>query len=562
MADGYNLGQADTLSPDMFAQQQALNRQQQMAQMLMQQGIQQPQGQMVSGRYVAPSFFQYLNPVAQMVTGAYLGKKGDEQATKLAQQIRELNASESADILGALRGTPAVEAIPEKITELAGPYGQGVGAEGQDISQPIAYEAGVAGKAAVPGSKEAAYARALRGYSPAAKGMAAVLEKQLIQQPDWKETSINQNGQIIKGLYDANQGDVMSTFRPFNSSVDVPLAAAQYRGEVPANAPTGAPMGGSNFVNQAQNAGLPIISGVRTPLQQAELRHHKDPVTGQWMTKEGRPVAENSAHLAGNAIDLNPKVPLNPQQQAWLNQNAYQPNPTKDSNHWELKPGASGQMPAATAFATTKYDLEVPKQFSNPKERDEWFSKSREPLTGEPLKMVTGAENTVKALRDFNQGIQGFNREDLGKPDKSAEMAGLAKNAILALKDAKGLGVLNKEDLPQLEAILRNPADWKNILNSKELFQKLADRQIEFAGNVIATNYKNSYKQMPESTKIALTKIDAEVAERKKLETQKVLDKPLMYQSPEAVDLAGKSGRIKEGQLIIIGNQKFRYKKD
>ena len=43
-----------TLTPDQMLEQQKILRQQKMAEMLMQQGMQQPQGQMVSGRYVAP----------------------------------------------------------------------------------------------------------------------------------------------------------------------------------------------------------------------------------------------------------------------------------------------------------------------------------------------------------------------------------------------------------------------------------------------------------------------------------------------------------------------------
>lgn len=85
--DQLNLTQAGTLPPELYAQQQALNRQQQLAGMLMQQN-QQPQGQMISGRYVKPSFFQALQPVANMLTGAYLAKQGDTQAAKLAEQLR------------------------------------------------------------------------------------------------------------------------------------------------------------------------------------------------------------------------------------------------------------------------------------------------------------------------------------------------------------------------------------------------------------------------------------------------------------------------------------------
>jgi len=85
--DQINLAQAGTLSPEMYAQQQQLNRQQQLASMLMQQNT-QPQGQMISGRYVKPNFFQALQPAVNMVTGAYLANKGDAKAAELAQQLR------------------------------------------------------------------------------------------------------------------------------------------------------------------------------------------------------------------------------------------------------------------------------------------------------------------------------------------------------------------------------------------------------------------------------------------------------------------------------------------
>ena len=114
MAD-YNLSQTGNLSPEDYAQQQALNRQQRFSEMLMQQG-QQPQGQMVSGRYVAPSFTQMLQPVANMITAAYMGKQSDTEAAKLAEKIRSGKATKEEAITNLITGTP------EKTTELAGPY--------------------------------------------------------------------------------------------------------------------------------------------------------------------------------------------------------------------------------------------------------------------------------------------------------------------------------------------------------------------------------------------------------------------------------------------------------
>ena len=103
------------MSPEEYAQQQQLTRQQQMATMLMQQN-QQPQGQMVSGRYVPTSFFQNLQPVANMLTGAYLAKQGDTEQAKLAAAIRQNRAKAEESILSKVTGTPA------QATELAGPY--------------------------------------------------------------------------------------------------------------------------------------------------------------------------------------------------------------------------------------------------------------------------------------------------------------------------------------------------------------------------------------------------------------------------------------------------------
>jgi len=106
--DQLNLNQAGTLSPEMFAQQQQLNRQQQMAAMLMQQN-QQPQGQMISGRYVAPSWAQQLQPVANMLSGVYLAKKGDEKAAELAQALRGQQEKDIAQF-GELMKTKPEEA--------------------------------------------------------------------------------------------------------------------------------------------------------------------------------------------------------------------------------------------------------------------------------------------------------------------------------------------------------------------------------------------------------------------------------------------------------------------
>jgi len=107
MSNGQMLNLAGGLPPEILQQQQALNRQQQMAQLLLQQGMQQPQGQMVSGRYVAPSIFQQLAPLAQMYAGQSLAKEGDKAAIELAQKLREQQQKMGQQYFEALQGKPA-----------------------------------------------------------------------------------------------------------------------------------------------------------------------------------------------------------------------------------------------------------------------------------------------------------------------------------------------------------------------------------------------------------------------------------------------------------------------
>lgn len=152
MADGINLAQQGTLPPELFAQQQALNRQQQMAAMLMQQGTQQPQGQMVSGRYVPTSFFQNLQPVANMLTGAYLAKQGDTKAAALAEELRKGRSAAEESIINKMTGTPAIPAIEGGIQ---GPNGQmtkettaDMYGAGMELNPQYKQVAAIAGKAA------------------------------------------------------------------------------------------------------------------------------------------------------------------------------------------------------------------------------------------------------------------------------------------------------------------------------------------------------------------------------------------------------------------------------
>jgi len=96
-----------TLTPDQMLQQQQILRQQKMAEMLMQQGMQQPQSQMVGGRYVAPSLTQNLAQLANV----YMGQRGIEKAEQaqldLAKRLRADESSALTDYFQQLQPKPA-----------------------------------------------------------------------------------------------------------------------------------------------------------------------------------------------------------------------------------------------------------------------------------------------------------------------------------------------------------------------------------------------------------------------------------------------------------------------
>lgn len=160
-------GPFDNLPPEVALEQQRLTRQQQLANALMQNN-QQPQGQMVSGRFVAPSFFQNLQPVANMLTGAYLSNKADEKSLALAQQLRDRNQRDIQSYMGAMTPTTTT-------TEMAGPYG--MSGAGKNVPMPTATQ-----------TQGPDYAKAFRiaygSYDPALKAQALDMLKTQKLGPD------------------------------------------------------------------------------------------------------------------------------------------------------------------------------------------------------------------------------------------------------------------------------------------------------------------------------------------------------------------------------------------
>jgi hypothetical protein len=135
-----------TLTPEQMLQQQQILRQQKMAEILMNQPA--PQGQMISGRYVAPSFTQNLASLANLYVGQRAIEKGDQAQLDLARQLRADETSAMADFMQQRQGRPAV---PDQVTEMAGPYAG-------SVPMPTAT---IAGTPAVAPNPQGAYASLL-----------------------------------------------------------------------------------------------------------------------------------------------------------------------------------------------------------------------------------------------------------------------------------------------------------------------------------------------------------------------------------------------------------------
>jgi hypothetical protein len=79
---------AEQQALDFNPELQDVSRQRKLAELLMAQGMQQPQGQMISGYYVAPSWSQQLAPLANIVAGQAVGERADTKQQELATALR------------------------------------------------------------------------------------------------------------------------------------------------------------------------------------------------------------------------------------------------------------------------------------------------------------------------------------------------------------------------------------------------------------------------------------------------------------------------------------------
>jgi len=241
---------------------QELARSQRLAQLL--SGQQMPEGQMVSGRFVAPSWTQQLAGLVNAGTGAYFADQAEKQNLALAKKIREGENVALADYMAQLQGRPA----SQQQTEMAGPFTG-------DIPRPVATR----DIPAIQANPRAANLNAAQN-DMLPSWMRQYAMKEATKGSDYKEIQkLNEktgNTEIYR--YDANSPDPTSTMQFLGIHKPAMSQAETIRlrdeGLLPAgsgnmsvgggNAPTGggAPMGGNAPVggggSQANPSAKPV----------------------------------------------------------------------------------------------------------------------------------------------------------------------------------------------------------------------------------------------------------------------------------------------------------------
>jgi hypothetical protein len=448
--DGYTTGKAGGGVTQQLAsiptayQNDALElaRAQRLAEML--GSTETPQGQMISGRFVAPSWSQNLAKLAQTGLSAYYGDQAEKQNIALAKKIREGESSALADYMTQLKGRPAIQ----QQTELAGPYGQGVGQAGANVPQPMATK----DIPAVEANPFLANMNAsMNDMLPSWMRQHAM--KEVTKGPEWKEiTQVNkQTGETEIWRYDANSQKPRDTLQFLGTSKAAlsPSELLHLNDKGIGTGPFGNPYGSGNA-----------------------------PAGGGAPAGGSMPVAGAPAGGQPNAV-FKPVSATNATSQDFVKVYGYDP----------FKPPPMPPQPS-------------------PEAARDWQKNAYKPLEGTAGQKVDGAKMYYNALEKYNNYVANLTPADLTKPSVRQMLTSLHATVKLTGKEANNLGVLNGGDERILEEVIPN---YKDIFVTKENLKKMIQGQKEFASDIIVQAYGTQQKVVPENMRkyFAVPKVEA-----------------------------------------------------
>lgn len=233
----------DYTNPEMLG----LDRQRAMAQMLLKQGMQMPQGEMIGNRYVGASPWQFIGNLAQQYIGKQIGETADTEQLALAKKIREQEMGDITQGMQLFQGTPGKAGIPEIV-----PQGQTLRDDQGYLN--LGSQAGVAEIPAVAPNPQAAMARLLGSQGTRANALGSEIAKQLFKEPKWEKSERTVDGNKITGFVNLNSPTPEATFRAGSVSPDLDIAKARFEGYMPATSPANnAPANFGSSVNKVLN---------------------------------------------------------------------------------------------------------------------------------------------------------------------------------------------------------------------------------------------------------------------------------------------------------------------
>jgi hypothetical protein len=306
MADEY-------LNPEAIAAQGQIARQQKLADLLWQQGAQQPQGQLISGQYVKPSPLQYLSNIANQ----YVSNKTSEAATKaqtdLAQKLRGQEMQDLQTYNMIQKGRPASQ------TELAGPAYNGV-------SPSMQYPA-------IAPNPEAADMFAANSNSNLLRAMGM---KRITEGPKWEKAVMPMpDGSERHGWVNYNSANPKDTFVEGGTKpAYTALEGARFTYDTGMQPPTGAPQG---QVKPVQTMPAQSVQG--------------QPVQGQSTSAPmaNRNVAPNAALVSAPAqpnsvpVNANNRPSMSPKMAQEANKDVYVKNEQERQADLKALPNAINQ---------------------------------------------------------------------------------------------------------------------------------------------------------------------------------------------------------------------------
>jgi hypothetical protein len=166
-----------------------LQRQQQFAAALLNQAGQSPQGQTVSGRFVAPSWTQQLSSAINPLVGAYMMNQADTKQAELTSRQQQLAQQNIADALRLSKG--GEETV----------YGAGMEGPTKEVKQVLP-------------DTTAAIAKLLRPNATALEtSLGGKLLERQFKEPKWEKAEMPMpDGSVRQGWVDYNSPNPKNTF--------------------------------------------------------------------------------------------------------------------------------------------------------------------------------------------------------------------------------------------------------------------------------------------------------------------------------------------------------------